>query len=360
MVTKVTERDRHLCGVLGEVRWVDVARMHRLLPGRALGEVRSTLERLTTGRALFRREQWLSRRGYESVYCLTDAGYQEAVQLLERELEAPPRELNAQLMEHHFGVVDLYLGLLTHGHDAELQRRGVRPELPPQLRRRLLQDLYAKPVHPQWRWTMDASEARLPWRQALQPGRPVQDRYLQPDAVIELPQHRVRSFIEFESGAHTLQPVSPDKPNATSAKLARYGQFLTGRVPPPAPIGTTWYAQRYRDDYRPELVLVEPTLARVQNVKAVLAAWLRSNHSGREPFKVRVLTPAETVERYRLYVGAPPASRPRAAALTEREASALVDYVNGVRRLVEQRALAREPLPRELSVSALMKRIQAG
>jgi hypothetical protein len=31
-----------------------------------------------------------------------------------------------------------------------------------------------------------------------------------------------------------------------------------------------------------------------------------------------------------------------------------------VRRLVEQRALAREPLPRELSVSALMKRIQAG
>ena len=85
MATIITERDRNLCGVLGEMKWIDGARAERLLPGRAAAEVRSALDRLTKGqRQLFRKERWMSRRGMEPAYCLTDAGHQEACQLLER------------------------------------------------------------------------------------------------------------------------------------------------------------------------------------------------------------------------------------------------------------------------------------
>lgn len=359
MATIITERDRNLCGVLGEMKWIDGARAERLLPGRAGAEVRSALDRLTKGqRQLFRKERWMSRRGMEPAYCLTDAGHQEACQLLERELEPPPREFNAQGMEHHFGVVDLYLGLLTHGLPTELARRQLHPGMDPSMRRKLLQDVFARAAHPTWRWTMAANESRLPWRQLVAVGCPLQERYLQPDAVLEVPRYSMRSFIEYESGAHTIQPVGPNKPNATIAKLKRYADFITGlaRVEP----RTTWYAEKYRDGLKPELVLVEPSDRRVDHVQQVVSLWAKERYLGKEPFKVRVLTPEKTVARYLTYLDVAPAPRPRATALSEREAAALVEYLEGVRHLAAQRALPRQPLPREQSVAGLMKRLMNG
>lgn len=359
MATIITERDRNLCGVLGEMKWMDGARAERLLPGRAGAEVRSALDRLTKGqRQLFRKERWMSRRGMEPAYCLTDAGHQEACQLLERELEPPPREFNAQLMEHHFGVVDIYLGLLTHGLSAELARRRLHAGMDPSMRRKLLQDVFARAAHPGWRWTMAANESRLPWRQFVVAGGPVQDRYLQPDAVLEVPRHSKRSFIEFESGAHTIQPVGPNKPNATMAKLRRYGDFITGlaRVEP----RTTWYAAKYPDGLKPELVLVEPTERRVAHVQQVVELWLKERYLGKEPFRVKVLTPEKTVARYLTWLDVVPAPQPRATALSEREAAALVEYLDGVKRLAAQRTLPHQPLPREQSVAGLMKRLRNG
>ena len=166
MATIITERDRNLCGVLGEMKWMDGARAERLLPGRAGAEVRSALDRLTKGqRQLFRKERWMSRRGMEPAYCLTDAGHQEACQLLERELEPPPREFNAQGMEHHFGVVDLYLGLLTHGLPGELARRRLHAGMDPSMRRKLLPRKYARTSALSFSWY----RSRMPLRVSLRP-----------------------------------------------------------------------------------------------------------------------------------------------------------------------------------------------
>lgn len=360
MATIITERDRNLCGVVGEMKWIDGKRAERLLPGRAEAEVRSALDRLTKGqRQLFRKERWMSRRGMEPAYCLTDAGHLEACQLLERELEPPPREFNAQLIEHHFGVVDIYLGLLTHGLPAELERRRLHAGMDPAVRRRLLHDVFARASHPTWRWTLAAAEARLPWRELVQVGSPLQERYLQPDAVLEIPRYSMRSFIEYESGAHTIQPVGPNKPNATTAKLNRYGDFITGVARVENGRGISWYATKYTDRLKPELVLVEPSERRVAHVEQVITQWLQQRYVGREPFKVRVLTPEKTVARYLKYLDAP-APRTRAAALSDREAAALVEYLEGVKRLPGRGAPHAHPLPREQSVEILVKRLQSG
>lgn len=357
MATIITERDRNLCGVVGEMKWIDGARAERLLPGRAGAEVRSALDRLTKGqRQLFRKERWMSRRGMEPAYCLTDAGHQEACQLLERELELPPREFNAAGMEHHFGVVDVYLGLLTHGLPGELRRRGLQAGMDPAMRRKLLQDLFARAAHPAWRWTLAANESRLPWRQLVTVGSPLQERYLQPDAVLEVPRYEMRSFIEFESGAHTIQPVGPNKPNATMAKLKRYGEFITGLAKVES--RTTWYAAKYPDGLKPELVLVEPTERRVAHVQEAVTLWARERYQGKAPFKVRVLTPEKTVARYLTYLDAAPAPRLGVVTLSEREAAALVEYVEGAKRLAANRAGPAQRLPREQTVSGLMKRLQ--
>lgn len=205
---------------------------------------------------------------------------------------------------------------------------------------------------------MAANDSRLPWRQLVQVGSPLQERYLQPDAVLEVPRYSVRSFIEFESGSHTIKPVGPNKPNATTAKLKRYGEFITGlaKVEP----RTTWYAAKFPDGLKPELVLVEPSERRVAHVQEAVTLWVRERYQGKEPFKIRVLTPEKTVARYLPYLDLAPAPRPKATALNEREAAALVEYVEGVKRLAAQRAGPHQPLPREQTVGGLMRRLQNG
>ena len=142
------------------------------------------------------------------------------------------------------------------------------------------------------------------------------------------------------------------------AKLKRYGDFITGlaKVEP----RTTWYAEKYRDGLKPELVLVEPSDRRAAHVQQVVNLWAKERHLGKEPFKVRVLTPEKTVARYLTYLDVAPAPQPRATALSEREAAALVEYFEGVKRLAAQRAFPQQPLPREESVASLMKRLQSG
>lgn len=97
----------------------------------------------------------------------------------------------------------------------------------------------------------------------------------------------MRSFIEYESGAHTIQPVGPNKPNATIAKLKLrrlHHRPREGRA------ASSWYAEKYRDGLKPELVLVEPSDRRVDHVQQVVSLWAKERYLGKEPFKVRVLT----------------------------------------------------------------------
>ena len=118
--------------------------------------------------------------------------------------------------------------------------------------------------------------------------------------------------------------------------------------------------RRNPDGLKPELVLVEPTDRRVAHVQQVVELWLKERYLGKEPFRVKVLTPEKTVARYLTWLDVAPAPRPRSTALSEREAAALVEYFEGVKRLAGQRAIPLQPLPREQSVAGLMKRLQNG
>lgn len=100
-----------------------------------------------------------------------------------------------------------------------------------------------------------------------------------------------------EREQHTIKPVGPNKPNATMAKLKRYSEFITGlaKVEP----RTTWYAAKFPDGLKPELVLVEPSERRVAHVQEAVTQWVRERYQGKEPFKIRVLTPGKSGRHFR-------------------------------------------------------------
>lgn len=355
MVSIVQERDRHLCGVLSEVRWLDVSRVKKLMPGRVDGEVRNALGRMTKEpRQLFAKHQWMSRRGLESVYSLTEMGAYEAARLFDREVEVPPGEPNAQTLEHHLGCVDIYLSLLTAAVSRRLEKLQLESVEEPGARRRLLQNVYASAIHPGWRWTMAAVATRLPWQQAT--SAQLFDRHLEPDAVVEFPRANngvgARSFLEFETGSHTLHANNPNKPNATEAKLRRYAQFLTLKNPV---TGRTWYASKYSDNFIPDVTLVEPSERRVKNVEALVAAWAQREHRGREPFKVRVLTPDGVAKRYALLSGGATALSPTPVVMSAREAAAMKEFLEAAR---SRAATEFGSLPRADSVATFLNRLK--
>lgn len=356
MATVVTERDRHLCGVISEVKWIGVEGVKRLLPGRAEPEIRSALARLMRGpRELLRSERVFGRRGPETLYSLTEAGLVEAAELLDREVEPAPREFNQTLLEHHSGLVELYLGLLTHSLPAAMERKRLRPDLSPNIRKHLLSDLFARAAHPTWRWTMSAS-ARLEWKAYVSAASPRQDKYILPDATVEFPKVKVRAFVEYETGENPLV-AHGQKPNATLNKLQRYAQYLGWKDPMKA---TSWYGERFPDGFHPYLLFVERSARRVETTKEVVKAWESKEWHGRPPLRVRVHTVDECVRRFVSWTGSEPEATPeRTITLTSREASALLE---GVQSLRNQSAASRLPWPppglkREQSFAGVLQRL---
>ena len=137
------------------------------------------------------------------------------------------------------GVVDIYLGLLTHGLEGELARRRLHPGMDPAMRRKLLQDVFARAAHPAWRWTMAANESRLPWRQLVAVGSPLQERPSSPTRCWRC--HGSRSV----PSSSTRAAPTPSSLSVRTSRTPRwpsysgYGDFITGlaSVEP----RTTWY-----------------------------------------------------------------------------------------------------------------------
>lgn len=360
MAMMVTERDRHLCGVVSEVKWIGVEGVKKLLPGRAEPEIRNVLARLSTGpRELLRKQKVYGRNGPETMYALTDAGLVEAQELLGRVVEPASREFNQSLLEHHNRVIDLYLGLLTHGVRQQFEAKKVPSGLDPNERKKLLSDVYARATH-SWRWTTSASE-RLEWREFANATRPAQDRFIMPDAIVEFPQAKRRAFVEYETGENVLVGHG-QKPSATLNKLERYAAFMSQRVQVGIGNAPTWYANRYPDQLRPYLVIVAPS-GRVATTEAVFKEWKHRKWALGLPFEVRILTSEGAVERMLSWAGVdvPPVPKPRECTLTEREVSAVQQAFDALRN---QAAASKLPWPppgfgREQSLIRVFRRMKA-
>ena len=98
------------------------------------------------------------------------------------------------------------------------------------------------------------------------------ERIIRPDAVLELPSKTRRLFIECEMGTHAIAARQDDRSGATLNKVARYVAFVNRLAD--AASRQTFYAQRYPDRWRPELVFLVRTDHRAESVKGAIGAWL--------------------------------------------------------------------------------------
>lgn len=322
----VTDRDRHACALVREARTLSAEQLKRLVaPGRQDNAQRWMLRSLVT-MGLLRRESWVGREGVTPVYSLTANGDYEAERVAPGGSSADPVDIAS--MAHHLELTELYVRL----HEASLST-AVR-ELPSSPRRggrgRALEAVYARGAHPSWRWMVAGDAVSLPWKEYAKGA--LKDRVIRPDAVLELVNLRRRLFVEQETGSHTIRAVSPDKPGATTEKVKRYATYVSGFVDVQA--RTTWYAHRYGDGFRPELVLIEPSEARCVAVRAAIQPLVRA------PLVVHVWTleaavSALTVDLALGVAGSDvPTGRheaPAATSLTSTEAAALKRFFASAR-----------------------------
>ncbi len=127
---------------------------------------------------------------------------------------------------------------------------------------------------------------------------------LKPDAIVEIPGHKRRLFIEAETGTQSIVTAHPERTGAIVAKLQRYSRFFTGR----SSYGvTTWYRGAFPDDLVPRLVFLVHSDDRKQRVeKAVHESLGRSE----QDFEVVVLTFAEASRKLAPYFPPRPAQPP--------------------------------------------------
>lgn len=348
---KLTERDRHLCGVLAHARWLTTPQLYRLcFPGRHERDYLRRLHILSTSKGgavpLLERHKWVTRDGVKHVWGLTADGYGEAGLLLDEELVVPPVDFEPETMAHHVALTELYVGLLAAPVDAALAR--VPPRLTPAQRQKALAGLYARAYHRAWRWTVVGDRTQLPWK-LYEDGRQ-KDKVLRPDAVLELLADKRRLFIEAETGTHTVVPRHADnKPNSTMAKLDRWETYMSGL----GDIGArrTWYQVRYPDAFAPEVIFLVHNEKRVATVEAAMSDWRRKTPGAR--LETRALTLSQVLTELGVAPPHPSVARaardsfskrvePRVAAgveLTAAEVHLLVGFVNDFRKDFKRRKL---------------------
>ncbi|MDP1916027.1 MAG: replication-relaxation family protein [Myxococcales bacterium] len=264
---RVTERDRHACAIVREARTLSGEQLLRLVcPGRGGSTQRWVLQSLVE-MSLLRRTEWVGRSGVVPVYSVTANGDYEAERVAPGGVSADVVDVAS--LEHHLALSEVYVRLLEAGITRQVAAAAKAP------RRRgragALEAVYARAIHPAWRWVVAGDGVSLPWKEYAKGA--LKERLIRPDAVLELPGAGRRLFVEEETGSHTIRAVSPDKPGATTEKVKRYVAYVTGYVD--AQARTTWYQRRYPDGLRPELVLVEPSEARCASVRAAVKQLVR-------------------------------------------------------------------------------------
>jgi len=261
---KLGDRDYQLLAVMAEARCLSAEQLRRLF-FRAGDEsiMRRRMAKLAAGpRGLVKRVEWYERSGVKFAWCLTPAGYAEAERFTESPRDVPRDDIGAEFLDHHVLLTDLFVGLLAAPVDAAVAKLDAR------LGRQQIGRVFARGAHPGFRWLV-VGDRDLPWKQPN--AGQLEARVLRPDALFELLASRRRIFVESEIGTHTIVAVSASKTGATTSKMDRYESFCTLLSGPAT--RKTWYAERFSDGFKPEVLFLVRTALRATSVQRAVEAW---------------------------------------------------------------------------------------
>src|SRR5712664_738961 len=188
-----------------------------------------------------------------AVFAPTMLGYSVARQLLRRALPQPTEDVTASFLARTVRLNELYLVL------AGRHRAAQAPFV----------------------W-IAANATELPWQELnLRTGQ-TEERRLAPDAIVELPAERTRVFLEDEMGGHPFPRHDESAKAWALSKLSRYASFML--------LGShrTFYAQKYPDEWKAELVLLVHSEERASHLAEVIREWRTLNRAA--PLLVRALS----------------------------------------------------------------------
>lgn len=346
---RLTHRDRQLMGLLATARYFTTEQLGRLFfIGRHPETARKRLAALAAHGAGRHAVQYLRRLQYQTfegtivtVWALTPVGYAIAERATGITFKVPRTDVSAAFLEHAVTLNDLLVGLL----EAELVKKLANAKVvadaaknPPRDFERRKANIYASARLPGFRWSA-AETVRLPWTEYDMKAAVSRDRAIVPDALLEIPSHRLRLFLECEMGTHSIQAKSDEKQGATVAKVERYESFIRGFADSHA--RQTFYARTYPDGFRAEVLFLVQNEGRKAAVNNALKTWRLGR--GDNTVAARAVTASELREIVTGSTAAPMKEKQRRAKeLAPEELELLFAFVDGtIRRLKEVRALAR-------------------
>ncbi len=266
----LTSRDRQLLAFLGIARYASRPQLQQLVAGdRHASILFRRLRKLSTPGDGPGHDAYLRRLEYRRpeglavpVWTLSSFGRAAA----EREVPylRPPaaQDVAHQFLEHTLRLNDVLVGLVL--------ALRTTPEAP----------LTRLP----FRWLCEEDE-ELTFQALQRHTNLLVNAVLKPDAVVEVPSHRRRLFLEAETGAHSIATANPQHHGAVLQKLQRYAQYFTalaGDGP------TSWYGRAFGDGYFPVLVFLVHSADRRKRVERAIAKVLGSQREAR--FRAKVLT----------------------------------------------------------------------
>jgi hypothetical protein len=214
------------------------------------------------------------------VWALTEAGVLLAEDVLGTALKTLRSDVGAEFLEHEITLNDLFVALADPttracpacGRPGLSWRKASRDRyLPSCACGHVIELAVARAEELPFRWLASES-SRLPWTEYDRKTGRSFDRFIRPDAILELGLRRL--FLECEMGTHSVNG-GETKPGSTLAKADRYDKFIHGMAD--ATAGMTFYARAFADGLPPELLFLVPTEARKRLIGEALATWTRRN-----------------------------------------------------------------------------------
>jgi hypothetical protein len=185
-----------------------------------------------------------AENGPVAVFAPTMLGYSVARQLLGRALPQAAEDVTASFLARTVRLNELYLVL------AERHRAAQAPFI----------------------W-IAANATELPWQELNHRTGRIEERRLAPDAIVELPAERTRVLVEDEMGVGRLPRRDESARAWALSKLNRYASFMLGGA------HRTFYAQKYPDGWKAELVLLVHSEQRASYFVEVIREWQTLNRA---------------------------------------------------------------------------------
>lgn len=266
-LVRLTLRDKELLAHVAMARYLTLPQLKRLVFVKPLlatsrqgtrgnegpSEIvckRRLMRLCSGGEPYLRRVEFRDHEGaFVVAYAVERHGHAIARQVLRRAPVTPMQDLKAQFLEHTVRLNDLYVALAEG---------CVRQRIPPAR-------------YPFW-WISTESNG-LPWHERNERTGHVEERRIFPDTILELGGERVRVFLECEMGGHPLVRRDVTSLGSALSKLQRYGAFMLEGGE------RTFYARKYPDGWKAELVFLVHSAERAANLTRVIQEWQEHNHA---------------------------------------------------------------------------------